>query len=246
MARAIRSVSVERGKDVRTYALVAFGGAGPFHATALARELDITTVIVPPAPGALAALGLLVASHRADASVSRPTVADRALDGELRSILHELTEQVLEDLRVESISFADARISHHVDCRYEGQSHEIRIEVQGKPSFDRITGAFHDQHAARYGFARRSTPVECVTFRATALGPHADVTIAPPSGNRDAIVTTRRISGVDVPCRARASLEVGARLEGPAVVTELDSTTWIDDGSAAVVAPNGSLVIEVG
>jgi N-methylhydantoinase A len=246
MARAIRSVSIERGKDVRRYALVAFGGAGPLHATALARELDITTVIVPPAPGALAALGLLVASHRADASLSRPTVADRARDGELRSVLHELTERVLEDLRAESIAFADARISHHVDCRYEGQSHEIRVEVDGKPSFAKVADAFHEAHAARYGFDRRATPVECVTFRASALGPHADVTIAPPAGDLGtAIVTSRRVSGADVPSYPRASLTVGARLLGPAIVTELDSTTWLDDGCVAVVAPNGSLVVEV-
>src|SRR5439155_6121305 len=110
MARAIRSVSVERGKDVRRYALVAFGGAGPLHATALARELGIASVLVPPAPGALAALGLLVASRRADASSSRPMRADRASDVELRTILSELTDRVLSELADEGIGPERARV----------------------------------------------------------------------------------------------------------------------------------------
>src|SRR5688500_9842608 len=125
MARAIRSVSVERGKDVRRYALVAFGGAGPLHATALARELAMTTVIVPPAPGALAALGLLVAARRADVSVSRPMPADAADDATLRSLLADLAADARRQMADEGVD--TPTIEHNVDCRYAGQSHELRI-----------------------------------------------------------------------------------------------------------------------
>lgn len=246
MSRAIRSVSVERGKDLRGYALVAFGGAGPLHATALARELSMTTVIVPPAPGALAALGLLVASHRSDASVSRPIVADRRRDVELRSILHDLTEQVLAELRDEGIGFAETTIQLAVDCRYEGQSHELRIDVGGKPSFERIAAAFASAHVERYGFERSGTPVEATTFRAAATGPAGEVVLEPPRAGEPGVARTRRVGDGDVPVFARAELPVGAEVAGPAIVAELDSTTWIDERSSARVAANGSLIVDVG
>lgn len=246
MARAIRSVSVERGKDVRRYALVAFGGAGPLHATALARELSMTTVVIPPAPGALAALGLLVASHRSDASVSKPTVADPARDAELRAVLGDLTSRVLAELASEGVEAADATIEHHVDCRYEGQSHELRIAVSDGPSFGALISSFHDAHRTRYGFERPGVPVECVTFRAAAVGPMADVHIkALERGDAAEPVATRRLAGGEVPVFARDRLPAVARIEGPAILSELDSTTWLGRGDVAAVASNGALVVEV-
>jgi N-methylhydantoinase A len=245
MARAIRSVSVERGKDVRRYTLVAFGGAGPLHATALARELGMPVVVVPPAPGALAALGLLVASQRADASVSHPIVAEDARDGELASLLDELTQKVLADLGAEGITPGDATVELHVDCRYAGQSHELRIDVGPPPSFVRIVDAFHAAHRARYGFDRPDVPVEAITFRATALGPPGEVVVSPPGGGRATAVTACEIDGTEVPVYERSDLPAGARVDGPAIVRELDSTTWIDRESSAVVHESGALVIGV-
>ncbi len=245
MARAIRSVSVERGKDVRRYALVAFGGAGPLHAVALARELGITQVIVPPAPGALAALGLLVASRRADSSTSRPMPCDRANDVELRSILGELTARVLSELGDEGIDSVRATTTQHVDCRYDGQSHELRIPVEGGPSFALVAEAFHRAHLERFGFARRSVPVEAVTFRATALGPAGNaVTVRAPSEVAQESAARRSVRGVDVAVYARSHLAVGRTVAGPAIITELDSTTWLDDDASAVVHSSGSLLVK--
>jgi N-methylhydantoinase A len=245
MARAIRSVSVERGRDVRRYALVAFGGAGPLHAIPLARELEIPRVIVPPAPGTLAALGLLVAARRADASISRPMPCDRARDVELRSILHELTEQVLAELKSEGIEFIAATTALHADCRYEGQSHELRIAIEGGPSFALIAEAFHQAHRERFGFARENVPVEAVTFRATALGPHGTVEVAVPVGTKVEPVATRTIGDREVPVYGRASLAVGTKLTGPAIVTELDSTTWLDEGAVALVHESSCLLVDL-
>jgi N-methylhydantoinase A len=245
MARAIRSVSVERGKDVRRFTLVAFGGAGPLHATALARELGIAQVIVPPAPGALAALGLLVASRRADASLSHPLVAGSDADDELRTILDGLARDVLDDLATDGVDAADAVIERHVDCRYVGQSHELRIEVAAAGSFAAVVRDFHDAHRARYGFDRPDVAVEAVTFRATALGPPGDVSVAPPSGAAAAAVTACEVDGVDVPVYERTSLGAGARIEGPAIIRELDSTTWLDADSSADVHDSGALVVSV-
>jgi N-methylhydantoinase A len=247
MARAIRSVSIERGRDVRGYALVAFGGAGPLHATALARDLGIGTVIVPPAPGALAALGLLVASRRADASVSRPMRCDRARDAELRSILTELTGRVLDELAAEGVAAVQANTSLEVDCRYTGQSHELRIPVLGGPSFALVAEAFHAAHASRFGFSQPKVAVEAVTFRAAALGPPGDVHLGAPGVAGAATPVGRRsIDGVDAAVFARAEIGAGERIAGPALVVELDSTTWIDGDSEAIVHPGGALIVEVG
>jgi N-methylhydantoinase A len=245
MARAVRSVSVERGKDVRRYALVAFGGAGPLHATALSRELGISTVVIPPAPGALAALGLLVSSRRADASISRPMIAGAAHDPELRTILHELTERVVTDLADEGIASADAQVEHFADCRYEGQSHELRIPVDDEPSFAKVAGAFHDAHEARYGFARRDDAVEVVTFRASALGPSGRVVVHPPARGDVSPVSSSIVGGADVAVYERSGLPAGSRIAGPAIVRELDSTTWLDAGSSATVHASGALLVSI-
>jgi N-methylhydantoinase A len=245
MARAIRSVSVERGKDVRRFTLVAFGGAGPLHATALARELGIARVIVPPAPGALAALGLLVASRRADASVSHPVVAEADRDDELREILGRLTRTVLDDLGADGVAASQATVERHVDCRYVGQSHELRIAVAEDGSFADVVRDFHEAHASRYGFDRPDVAVESVTFRATALGPPGDVTATPPSGGAAVAATACEVDGVEVPVYDRAGLGVDALIDGPAIVRELDSTTWLDGASSAVVHASGALVVDV-
>jgi N-methylhydantoinase A len=243
MARAIRSVSIERGKDVRRYALVVFGGAGPLHGCELAAELGIERVIVPPAPGALAALGLLVAARRADASLSRPMTAERRLDGELRTILHELTEQVLAELAPEGVSFAEAEISLAVDCRYRGQSHELRVEVEKAPSFVRICDEFHRAHAERYGFSQEDVPVEAITFRATALGPRGVVLVTDRVGGSAEPIGRRKIEGNDSPVYERHALGVDTRIEGPSIVVELDSTTWIAPGWQGEVRTGGALVL---
>jgi N-methylhydantoinase A len=244
MARAVRSVSIERGRDVRRYALVAFGGAGPLHACALARELDIGTVIVPPSPGALAALGLLVASRRADVALSRPGIADRTRDVELRTILSGLTDTVVGELRDEGVALSDVRVSLVVDCRYEGQSHELRVPVEGGPSFALINEAFRRLHEMRFGFTRPRARIEAVTYRATALGPVGEVDIATPSGSPVEPVRAR-IAGVDANVYERSSLPSGAEIAGPALITEADSTTWIDQGSVARVHGSGALIVSV-
>ncbi len=244
MARAIRSVSIERGRDVRDYALVAFGGAGPLQGAELAAELGIRRVVVPPVPGALAALGLLVASRRAEASVSHPIPADPRRDGEMRSVLHELTEQVLAELAEEGVDYPEARIELAADLRYDGQSHELRLAVDGRPSFAALTGAFHEAHRGRYGFARTEVPVEAVTFRASATGPPEEVRTAAPASGRMEAAGHREVEGVRVAVHERGGLPAEARLPGPAMVTETDSTVWVPPGWTAVVHPSGALVME--
>jgi N-methylhydantoinase A len=161
MARALRVVSVERGRDPRSGALVAFGGAGPLHACALAEDLGIPTVLVPAASGVLSALGLAVADVRRDhVRAARVTLPD---EGELANALESIRLQAAEDLPAAEIHLA-------VDCRYAGQGHELTVAV-GAAEDTAI--AFHAAHRLRHGWARDDRPVEVVAVRATAVRPSA-------------------------------------------------------------------------
>jgi N-methylhydantoinase A len=147
MARALRVVSVERGLDPRELALVAFGGAGPLHACALAEELGVGTVLVPAAAGVLSALGLAVSDLRRD--YVAPAAGD--LDGAFRG----LAERAAREL-------PGATLTRLVDARYRGQSFELTVEADG------FEARFHDAHERRYGYRVPEAPVEAVSLRLTA------------------------------------------------------------------------------
>jgi N-methylhydantoinase A len=173
-------------------------------------------------------------------------IAATAADDTLATVLGDLASRALDELEDEGIARDEASVDLAVDCRYVGQSHELRIAVEGKPSFEGIAEAFHDAHRERYGFARTDVALEAITFRAAASGPPGAVEVAPPrSGGSPAPVGTRRIGGDQVPVYRRGDLPAGWRCEGPAVVVELDSTTWIDRGASADVHPSGTLVVDV-
>jgi N-methylhydantoinase A len=230
MTRAIRSVSIERGKDVRRYALVAFGGAGPLHATSVAEELGIPRVLVPPGPGALAALGLLVSPRRADVSLSQPMPADNA---RVPDVLATLAQEASDELRAEGVQTPDVR--RWVDCRYVGQSHELRIDASDPSA---VASSFHAAHAERYGFSRPEWDVQIVTLRAAATGPiDAPELPSPPDGPPPDPMDVREVDGARVAVFARGALPLGARLKGPAIVSELDATTWVAPGWTAEVSP---------
>jgi len=155
MERALRAVSVERGVDARGLALVAFGGAGPLHACALAGALGMRAVVVPARAGVLSAVGLLTAPRRRDLVRSWPTPGDHT---GLRQALAALADEA------RSLVGGDASPETAVDCRYRGQSHELTV-----PSVD----GFHDEHRRRNGYARPEDPVEVVAIRAVAARPPA-------------------------------------------------------------------------
>jgi N-methylhydantoinase A/oxoprolinase/acetone carboxylase beta subunit len=153
MERALRAVSVERGIDPRGLALVAFGGAGPLHACALAEALDMAAVVVPARAGVLSAVGLLTSPVQRDLVRSWPTPGD-----------HTALEAALESLAAQASALVGtgAVATTAVDCRYEGQSHELTVDT---------VAAFHEVHRRRNGFARPDAPVEVIALRATAALP---------------------------------------------------------------------------
>jgi N-methylhydantoinase A/oxoprolinase/acetone carboxylase beta subunit len=155
MERALRRVSVERGVDPRGLALVAFGGAGPLHACALADALDMAAVVIPARAGVLSAVGLLTSPRQRDLVRSWPWPLDNAGVGDA---LRRLGRQVAE------LVGDGAEVTTAVDCRYLGQSHELTVATPAD---------FHEAHRSRNGFARPDEPVEVVALRATAARPAA-------------------------------------------------------------------------
>lgn len=264
LVRAVRAVSVERGHDPRTFTLVGFGGVGPMHATRPAREMGISTVLVPEAPGVLCALGLLSSDVRAEFSQSRPlTLAgdggrqDRSAERAVERAFAGLERRASRWLRQESIDRTAVVASRLVEASYPGQGHQIPVPLGPRESdamdLTRLVERFHRLHEERYGYARSDAPVRIVHFRlrVTAPGPRPELRASPPGdGNAArAIVASRRVyldraSGFSL-CSVywRPRLEPDDRLEGPAIVEQMDATTVLLPGQEAYVDQYRNLVV---
>jgi N-methylhydantoinase A len=241
MSKAIRVVTVERGRHPRDFALVAFGGAGPMHATMLAAELEMECVIVPPAAGVLSAFGLLTTPLAADASLTRPMVDPDP--SEVERVFTEIAQRAERELR--SQGAAPELISRTIDCRYKGQAHEIPVPAD---PLEDLADRFATEHRARFGWDAAGDPMELVTFRVQARGPTPQTSlpdIEPGTGARPVGKRTvwTREGPQDTAVYERASLGAGDMLEGPCLVTAEESTTVIDPGWGAKVQGTGTLVI---
>ncbi len=233
MERALRGVSVEEGVDPREFALVAFGGAGGLHATRLARRLGIAEVLVPPHSGVFSALGLLLATPRAD---SVRTVMLAAGAGSLESAYGLVGEDAVTSYRA---MFGGEPTSSTLtaDMRYVGQSHEL--EVEAGVGWEEITRRFHRAHLSRFGFDRPGEQVELVNMRASATG-------EPPLGWDDLPAVAGDVEPVvDNGVWRRETLPAGFTINGPATVVEDNSATLLEAGDLMEVADDGTLVITV-
>jgi N-methylhydantoinase A len=243
MERAIRVVSVEEGADPRDSVLVAFGGAGGMHATALARQLDMAGVIVPPHAGVFSALGLLLAPPRSDA-VSGVLLAP---GGDLDSPSERVGKKAVADLATAGSSAES--IERSVDVRYRGQSHETSVPYRSGDGWDVLAVRFHEAHAERNGFARPGDPIEVVAVRAAATGrPALTIGELPehrPSGDsrRGERTVALRDGTVDATVWWRPGLAVGDEVVGPAVIEEPEATTFIGPNEMAKVHESGSLEV---
>ncbi len=173
VANAIRMVSIERGHDPRNFALVAFGGAGPLHAAAIARKLDIPKVVVPPFPGNFSALGLLMADLRVDKVWTQAFRSDQVSSQEIADQFRQITEAALAELRQQGYE-GQAQIRHYIHVRYLGQNYETEIEVQpqdsGGDELATVYESFHQLHQAMYGYHLPRATIELVSFKVTVIG----------------------------------------------------------------------------
>ncbi|KHA50907.1 hydantoinase/oxoprolinase family protein [Sulfitobacter geojensis] len=245
MVGAVRTVSVERGHDPRDFTLVPFGGAGPLHGVALAELLGINQVMVPPAPGLLCADGLLAADLKAEFTRALPTPG--AIDQSVGdSIASELVKDATAWLEEEGIPVERRDIQTRALLRFHGQGGEIAVDWADTPE-DTET-RFKQAHEALYGFIL-DAQVELVTLRIEAAGrteasPRPDL----EAGEKPAPVQSQMVhwetGDVDTPIYDRATLCAGVRLSGPAVITQLDTTTIIPPGWSATVHPSAALLLE--
>ncbi|HEY2220309.1 MAG TPA: hydantoinase/oxoprolinase family protein [Gaiellaceae bacterium] len=246
MVNALHLISVQRGYDPRDFLLVGFGGAGPVHANALARDAEIPTVLVPPSPGIFSATGLLTTDLKRDAA---QTVVQRldALDpSDVESVFAALEAAGAEEMRHEGVAEDAIEFERRLDLRYVGQSYELTVPAGGE-----LAQRFHAEHDRVYGFSAESEPIECVSLRLTTIGRIAKPPPralargdAPEASSRREVYFAEAGGYVDSPIYDRYVLGAGARLAGPAVVEEFDSTTVVHPGYGLRVDEHGNLFIE--
>ena len=258
MAGAVRMVSLARGHDPRDFALFAFGGAGPLHATALARELGIPKVLVPARPGITNALGCVVADLRHDfvRTVNRP-VAD--LDGAaMRAILEQQKAEGVALIEAEAVRPQSVRFVHSADMQFVGQTHLINVPLPS-PDIEQaaLQALFEEAYFARFKVSLPEIRANLVNLNTSVIGarPELDLsTLIDPAGRAatldDALVETRPAwfagTWFDTPVYAREKLPLDAQIEGPAILEQLDATTVLEPGDVARSDGDGNLIVEVG
>jgi N-methylhydantoinase A len=258
MLGGLRLVSVQQGFDPRDFALVAFGGAGPLHANALGKLTGAWPVIVPPSPGVLCALGDATTSKRSE---SARTVLSRFTDltaGGLAAVLRELAAEAGGRLAGQGVPEADQTVAYQVDVRYHGQGFEIGVDVDpswldggdgGTDVLERLAAAFDAEHERLFSFLL-GTDHELVNARASVSGPRPQVagTVLAQADGDPVPVDAHpvHISGASVEAKVydRAALRAGHVVVGPAIVTEMDSTTLVLPDHAATVHASGALLID--
>jgi N-methylhydantoinase A len=259
MERAMRIVSVERGRDPRRYALVAFGGAGPLHAGRLARALEIPRVIVPRGAGVGSALGLLTAERKVDLGITRVMRLDPGKDEALRAAFAELEARVTAEARRMG-GKGDVAVLRSASMRYVGQGYELRVDLPSGPIGAGYAAAalrvFHDAYLREYGYNNPNASVEATDWYAVAIlsGTRAGAGFRLDGGTEagDPVVSERLAffpeAGGMTPTRIvdRYAFAPGDAIAGPALLEERESTTVVLPGDRISVSAAGNLVIEVG
>lgn len=258
MISAMRLISVQRGYDPRDFVLVAFGGAGPLHANALAHELGIPTVLIPPSPGIASALGMLMTDiAHAFVATRRQTLSGLAPQA-LSALFGDFERQGEALLAQEGVEPSQRRLLRSVDLRYQGQSHELTVAVPSGVLTSQHVAALHEQfhtaHTRAYGYAAREDAIELVNVRLTAVGVSPKPRFpALPQGTPDPAAALKGRRPVwfresnafqECPVFARERLRQGNVLLGPAIVEELDATTVIHPGYQASVDQHGNLLLQ--
>lgn len=248
MERALRHISVERGHDPCEFILIPFGGAGGLHAVALARALRIPRVLLPALPGALSAVGVLLADVVKEQSRTVMMEVTSGATSRLNRIFREMEAQAAEALRREGFSRSRQKHERSLAVRYKGQSFELQI----KTTSGNIGAAFHRAHRARYGYAQEKNAVEIVSARVRSSGvvekirerrlkPGAKQTVKP--GEFAATHFDRR--KINVPVYWRKDLSAGSRLRTPCILMEYSATTLVTADCVATVDAHGNVIIEL-
>ena len=244
MADAVRLISISRGYDPRDFALVAFGGAGALHGVALAKELSIPTVIVPPNPGVTSALGCLLVDVRHDLAQTYLALAAEADPADIEARFGEMEAEAHRRLVKEGVAESDMVLQRSIDMMYQGQWRSLQVPVASPfTSVPDAVAAFHADHDREYAFRRDDTPVELFRLSVTAIGtvPKAELMSHAANDARAVADSSRMVDfdevegALETPIYSHEGLPAGVTIEGPAIVEQLDSTTVIPPGVRAEV-----------
>ncbi len=261
MSYAVKAVSTERGLDAAAFSLIAYGGAGPLHASAVAREIGQQRVIVPRAPGHFCAFGMLFSDLRYDYVKTWFTRLDDAPFAEIERIYHSMIDEGRKALHTSGIKTARVTVSYAVDMRYVGQEHPVTVDLSPtvfkRRDREAIKRHFDEVHQLRYGTCAPEERAEIVSLRATVSGlmkkpPLERIARGGPAPLAAAKRGKRTVyfaelgKAVATPTFARDELRAGNRIAGPALVEEHASTTVVLPGDRLQVDQFGNLVIEVG
>ncbi|HWU04702.1 MAG TPA: hydantoinase/oxoprolinase family protein [Novosphingobium sp.] len=256
MFGALRMISVQQGYDPRDFALMGFGGAGPLHVNAVARLMGSWPAVSPVSPGVLCALGDATTRMRTETARSfSKRVADTDEEAVI-GILEEMAKQTRAELLAEGIDEADITSQFELDVRYEGQAFEVPLSIDPEAlrsgGLAAVTGRFDAEHLRLFTFNMDSAH-ELVNLRAVAMGPALELP-APPLEKSDGNIDRAKIrdhqlwaDGAMVPAAIydRAKLQWGDVIPGPAIVTEMDSTTLIEAGCTGTVDHVGNILINL-
>jgi N-methylhydantoinase A len=256
MAKILRIVTVERGLDPREFTLMAFGGGGPLHACALADELSIPRIVVPPNPGLFSAYGLLAADVRMTAVRSFVALAGELDHGAIEGAFAEMEARGRAGLVRQGVARHEVGFLRELDVRYFGQSFELTIGAEApfeRKAYERTLLRFHERHLRTYGYESPEEPLEIVAARVTAIGvvkkpplaPQTKTTAAP---SPEALLERRSVyfqgGRIETPVYDRGRLPPGTHWNGPALVEQYDSCTLVAPGWHARVDGLGDFILE--
>jgi N-methylhydantoinase A len=256
IAGSVRKISIERGHDPRDFVLVAFGGAGPLHASALLRELGLSRVLIPYYPGLTSALGCVMADARHD---FLQTINRRVDDLDMAD-MHRLFQQHVDEgralLREEGITTERVEALFQADMAYDGQIHEVRTPLpSGTPSRAELTAAFETSYQAQYGDTLGNRPMKVTTLRTTVIGVRPKTSLTPRFTNTATRIAeaqhgTRSVyidqDFVACPVYRRDHLPRNTTFDGPAIVEQDDTTSYIAPGILVQVDAHGNLILQEG
>lgn len=256
MVGAIRVISVERGEDPRDFALLPFGGAGPLHGGEMARLLGMKTVITPPSPGVLSAIGLLASTLRAD--YTRTCIEGPPYDiGRIGQTFDALDRQAEAWFDRERAPADARRKTRFANLRYRNQGFELSVPwphaAVDEAAIQAVVEGFHGRHERLYSFAQRDTVVEIVNLRVVAICDLAPPTVSeiPTGGSlEDGRVGGRQVwfdgGPVETPVYDRGKLGADTEVRGPAILTQLDATTVLLPGDVGRTDRFGNLIVAIG
>ena len=244
MARAVRVMTVERGVDPRELALLAFGGAGPLHAAAIAAELDMERVLVPPSSGVLSAVGLIASEPRRDLVGSVLLSGDSFTSGAAAEAVERLARRGREELGQDGEA-GEAEVRAAYDLRYAGQAFELTIPGEERPDPAELRRSFDAAHEERYGYSDEDAELELVTVRVAVARPGAEL----PAGDAGAAEDRGRREAIFDGERVEAAVVRGMpaeRLDGPAVVELPEATAVVPPGWRCAATADGTLLVARG